>query len=171
MKDEGMKSSEDKTTTETGRRRFLRWLWGSALFVALAELIWLTASFLRPRPASLGDDNALFVAGPLDSFAPGSVTAFPAGRFYLARLEDGGFLALRRECTHLGCTVPWSEADQRFICPCHASSFDITGQVLQPPATRPLDLYAVRIENGVVKVDLGAARRRTAFEPSQVVRS
>ena len=27
-------------------------------------------------------------------FEPGSVTAFPRGKFYLVKLEDGGFLAL-----------------------------------------------------------------------------
>jgi len=111
------------------------------------------------------------ICGPVDEFAAGSVTAFPAGKFYLARLEDGGFLALHRECTHLGCTVPWSASENRFICPCHASTFDIAGRVLGPPAPRPLDLLTVRIENGVVKVDTGRRLRRTAFRPEQAVRS
>jgi cytochrome b6-f complex iron-sulfur subunit len=43
--------------------------------------------------------------------------------------------------------------------------------VLSPPAPRPLDLYPVRIENGVVKIDIGRRVRRTAFDPSQVVRA
>ena len=106
--------------------------------------------------------------GPPERFEPGSVTAFPTGRFYLVRLKDGGFLALHRECTHLGCTVPWDAAQGRFACPCHASAFDITGQVLSPPAPRPLDLYAIRIENGVVKVDMRRRVPRTAFDASQV---
>jgi cytochrome b6-f complex iron-sulfur subunit len=108
------------------------------------------------------------VAGPLERFEPNSVTAFPRGKFYLARLENGGFLALSRVCTHLGCTVPWSEEEGRFVCPCHSSSFDITGTVLGPPAPRPLDLYPVRIENGVVKVDTRRPLRRGWFDPSQV---
>jgi cytochrome b6-f complex iron-sulfur subunit len=107
----------------------------------------------------------------VDRFAPGSVTAFPAGKFYLVRLDDGGFLALDRTCTHLGCTVPWRAEEGRFACPCHASTFDITGDVLGPPAPRPLDRYLVRIENDVVKVDLSHRVRRSAFNPSQVVRS
>ena len=102
-------------------------------------------------------------------FEPGSVTAFPAGKFYLARLEEGGFLAMHRECTHLGCTVPWSRSEGRFVCPCHASTFDIAGRVLGAPAPRPLDLLAVRIENGIVKVEAGHRIRRTEFRPDQVV--
>jgi cytochrome b6-f complex iron-sulfur subunit len=99
------------------------------------------------------------------------VTAFPEGRFYLARLADGGFLALHRECTHLGCTVPWIAEEDRFVCPCHASSFDLTGNVLSPPAPRPLDIFPVRIENDIVKVDLTRTIKRDGFAISQVVRS
>ena len=100
-----------------------------------------------------------------------AMTAFQRGRFYLARLADGGFLALSRTCTHLGCTVPWNAAEGRFVCPCHASSFDIHGEVSSPPAPRPLDFFQVRIENGIVKVDTTRRMRRSRFEPSQVARS
>jgi cytochrome b6-f complex iron-sulfur subunit len=155
--------------TGTPRRRFLGWLWGLLGIGALAEGAWISGSFLRPRPGR-NPDADLILAGPADDFAPGSVTAFPAGRFYLVRLDDGGFLALHRECTHLGCTIPWSSEQQRFVCPCHASSFDIRGSVLSPPAPRPLDLLAVRIENGIVKVDPSSRSRRGRFEPSQAVR-
>jgi cytochrome b6-f complex iron-sulfur subunit len=137
----------------------------------VTELVWIGASFLRPRRGAAEDPAALFVAGPIDDFEIGSVTAFPAGRFYLVRLDDGGFLALDRTCTHLGCTVPWRADEGRFACPCHASTFDITGEVLGPPAPRPLDRYLVRIENDIVKVDLSRRLRRSAFSPSQVVQS
>ena len=80
-------------------------------------------------------------------------------------------MALHRECTHLGCTVPWDGAQGRFACPCHASAFDMMGQVLTPPAPRPLDFHPVRIENGIVKVDAGRRIRRAAFDPAQAVRS
>ena len=96
------------------------------------------------------------------------MTAFPAGKFYLVRLEDGGFIALYRECTHLGCTVPWIDDEGRFVCPCHASAYDIRGNVLNPPAPRALDLFPVRIENGIVKVDTRRAVKRQAFEAAQV---
>jgi cytochrome b6-f complex iron-sulfur subunit len=154
----------------TPRRSFLGLAWLGIGVAALAEAAWIVGSFLRPRQQALQSDGSLVVAGPSDGFAPGSVTAFPEGRFYLVRLEDGGFLALNRQCTHLGCSVPWDEASGRFACPCHASAFDLRGDVLAPPAPRPLDLFAVRIENGIVKVDTRAPIRRSAFEPSQVTR-
>jgi len=155
---------------ESERRSFFRLAWLGIGLAALGEAAWIVASFLKPRPGAPKDGASLVVAGPSDAFAPSSVTAFPAGRFYLVRLADGGFLALNRQCTHLGCTVPWDEPSGRFACPCHASAFDLRGDVLAPPAPRPLDLFAVRIENGIVKVDVSAPIRRAAFEASQVVR-
>jgi cytochrome b6-f complex iron-sulfur subunit len=151
------------------RRTALTWLWGALGLAALAELGWISAAFLRPRPAGAGAGEDLFVAGPLESFAAGSVTAFQDGRFYLVRLADGGVLALHRECTHLGCTVPWQEDEQRFACPCHASAFDITGRVTSPPAPRPLDRLDVRVENGIVKVDTSRRLRQDPAAAPPVV--
>ena len=152
------------------RRTFLRSIWIALGAVAVAEVAWLVASFLKPRKQQGGAAaDRIVVAGPADRFDVGSVTAFPHGRFYLARLEDGGFLALGRECTHLGCTVAWEAKEHRFLCPCHASAFDIRGEVLNPPAPRALDLYAVSIENRQVKIDTGKRTRRTAFDSSQAV--
>jgi len=158
--------------TPTSRRSFL-WKLSLALGgVALIEYIVVALDFVQPRRSRLrGTNAAIVVAGPTGRFERNSVTAFPSGKFYLARLKDGGFLALSRTCTHLGCTVPWNSTEERFVCPCHASAFDIAGQVLSPPAPRPLDFYAVRIENGIVKVDVSKPLKRRSFEPAQAVYS
>ena len=93
----------------------------------------------------------------------------PGAAVTQSRLEDGGFLALSRECTHLGCTVPWLENEKRFACPCHASVFDIRGEVVNAPASRPLDIYPVFIENNIVKVDTDKRIKRSGFDIEQVV--
>ncbi len=145
----------------TSRRHVLTWLWGGLGLAAVAEIGWIVLSFASSSRRNAGtDDEDIVVAGPMEAFAPDSVTAFPAGRFYLVRRPDGGFLALHRECTHLGCSVPWNAAEQRFDCPCHASAFDLEGRVLSPPATRPLDRFPVRIEHGLVKVVVSERIRR-----------
>ena len=150
------------------RRQLLARVWAVLGLTAVVEAAWVTASFLRPRNRD-ASASGLVVTGRVDQFEPGSVTAFPTGHFYLVRLADGGFLALHRECTHLGCTVPWDATQRRFACPCHASAFDITGQVLNAPAPRPLDFYPVRVENGVVRVDTRQRRQRTAFDAASQV--
>jgi cytochrome b6-f complex iron-sulfur subunit len=127
-------------------------------------------SFLRSNKskAPQADSQAMVTAGAVTTFEANSVTAFVRGRFYLARLEDGGFLALSRKCTHLGCTVPWVGKEMRFACPCHGSAFDITGEVINPPAPRPLDIYPIVIENDVVKVDTSKPIKRNEFRAEHV---
>jgi cytochrome b6-f complex iron-sulfur subunit len=152
------------------RRGFLTKLWFALGLVALAEFIAVAYAFLRPaKPAARRENaDAIVTAGEVNSFAPESVTAFVRGRFYLSRLTDGGFLALSRKCTHLGCTVPWVAKENKFVCPCHASAFDISGNVISPPAPRALDIYAVIIENDMVKVDTSKPIKRSEFKAEQV---
>ena len=163
--------NEGATTTEPSRRSFLNKLWIGLGLVALAEVVAVVFAFLRSDKSKTRetDSNAMVTVGAIDKFEPNSVTAFVRGRFYLARLEDGGFLALSRKCTHLGCTVPWVEKEMKFACPCHASAFDITGEVISSPAPRPLDIYPVFIENNIVKVDTSKPIKRNQFEVSQVI--
>jgi cytochrome b6-f complex iron-sulfur subunit len=161
----------DKSIEQTSRRRFLGKLWLFLGFVVFVEFVWVAITSLKPKKdKETAASQNIITAGPVDRFEPGSVTAFPRGRFYLARLENGGFLALSRECTHLGCTVPWVEEENRFVCPCHASIFDIRGVVISPPAPRPLDIYPVTIENNIVKVDVSKAVERKRFQPGQVTK-
>lgn len=168
------KKTIDRTETDPGlphRRSFLSLLWGILGLAMLAELIWLVGSFLKPlkKPVGSGKFGSLMEAGTVDAFLPETVTAFPQGHFYLARLEDGGFLALSRRCTHLGCTVPWVAEEKRFLCPCHSSAFDIRGEVVRSPAPRALDIFRVTIENHIVTVDTGKLIKRSRFDIEQVV--
>lgn len=151
------------------RRKFLNRLWLGIGGLAVLESLALVANFLRPRPQAEAGQvrDPIVVAGPVEQFERGSVTAFVQGRFYLSRLEDGGFLALSRSCTHLSCSVPWLADEERFVCPCHASAFDRKGDVLEPPAPRAMDLFEVTIEHGVVRIDTGRRIKRTAFAPGQ----
>jgi cytochrome b6-f complex iron-sulfur subunit len=163
--------NEETAAVEPSRRSFLSKLWIGLGLVALAEVVAVVFAFLRSNKfkARGTDSNAMVTAGTVDKFVPNSVTAFVRGRFYLARLDDGGFIALSSKCTHLGCTVPWVEKEMRFACPCHASAFDITGAVIKSPAPRPLDMYPIFIENNVVKVDTSKPIKRDQFKVSQVV--
>ena len=154
----------------SSRRSFLNKLWLVLGGVAFAELLAMVFAFFWPRtPRGVtASETSIIAAGAVDNFQPGTVTAFVRGKFYLARLEDGGFLAMSRRCTHLSCTVPWVASDNKFICPCHSSEFDIRGEVANPPAPRALDLYRVEIQNNVVRVDTSKAERRSVFAANQV---
>ena len=167
------KLMKDAQTEQEGysRRSFLNKLWAFLGIIAVAEAAVVATRFFKPRkPVSTAETvDPVVTAGAVDNFEPGTVSAFVRGKFYLARLEDGGFLAMSRSCTHLNCTVPWVEKQNRFVCPCHSSEFDITGEVINPPAPRALDLYALSIENDVLKVDTSKPLKRSAFDSGQVL--
>ena len=150
------------------RRDFLKLAWSFFGGLAALETAGVFMAYLQPRLAE-GEFGSIITAGLVDDFPPNSVTHISNGRFYIVRLGDGGFMAVYHRCTHLGCTVPWDAAAQKFVCPCHNSQFDQQGTVENPPAPRPLDLFAVTIENGEVKVDTGDLRQRQSFESAQVV--
>lgn len=167
-----MKSDFTSNSTPPVRRRFLGTLWKVLGVLAVVELLGMVVAFLWPRKKQVGENvfGGILTAGAVESFEPDSVTAFRIGRFYLARLSDGGFLALSRKCTHLGCTVAWEDEKKQFICPCHASTYDIRGDVVRSPASRALDYFPVIIENDVVKVNTAKALKRNRFQFSQTIR-
>jgi nitrite reductase/ring-hydroxylating ferredoxin subunit len=74
----------------------------------------------------------------------------------LAHLDDGSWAAFDNSCTHEDC--PLAEGDlegDQIICHCHSSAFDVrTGEVLEGPADEPIEVYAVRIENGELQVEV-----------------
>jgi cytochrome b6-f complex iron-sulfur subunit len=151
------------------RRTFLKLLgWTGLGTLTAGELTYAGFRFIAPRAAA-GEFGGIFTVGAVDDFPPGSVTPFNEGRFFLVRLADGGFLALYRSCTHLGCAVPWDAEKGRFVCPCHGSEFEADGAVINPPAPRPLDLFRVTIEGGQVMVNTGDKVRRDHPGDSQAV--
>ncbi|MEZ5198835.1 MAG: Rieske (2Fe-2S) protein [Bacteroidales bacterium] len=159
----------NKKFASTTRRSFLKKLWGVFGVIAGLELIAVSAGFMVPGKRNTKSSSMnLITAGKVNDFKLNSVFPFRSGKFYLVRLSDGGFLAVSLKCSHLGCSVLWNEENQRFNCPCHASSFDLVGNVINPPAPRPLDTFPVTIEEGQVKVDVGRPVKRLAFESSQV---
>lgn len=152
------------------RRTFIRKIWKGLGILATIEFSAVFFGFLfsGKQDDSESKPKQIIDAGSVNSFQINTVTAFRGGRFYLVRLEDGGFMALSLRCTHLGCSIIWEQDKSRFICPCHSSAFGINGEVQNPPAPKALDYYPVIIENGRVKVDVGTKLTRNRFNKSQV---
>jgi len=161
-------TQQTNDTTKLSRRDFLKLGVGALSALALLEVGGASLMFLQPRSLD-GEFGGQVIAGLVESFPVGSVVEFTDGRFYLIHAPDGGFLAVYRRCTHLGCTVSWEPEQNRFFCPCHASSFDIVGDVENPPAPRALDTFPVTIDAGQVIVDTSTIQTRDNFAPDQLV--
>jgi Rieske Fe-S protein len=75
---------------------------------------------------------------------------------WVVRKSDREIVAFGPRCPHLGCPYHWETASRAFLCPCHASTFSIDGEVLTGPAPRALDRYETKIESD--KLFLGSVR-------------
>lgn len=93
-----------------------------------------------------------------------------SGKFYIVKVDQGvpvsdgstpasqqqGIQAIYQVCTHLGCLIPFQAAENRFICPCHGSTFERTSQYVRGPAARNLDQFVVEVAaDGSILVDTG----------------
>src|SRR6266849_1739925 len=71
---------------------------------------------------------------------------------YVVRDSSGQIAVLSAVCPHLGCSLPWVEAKNEFICPCHKGTFDPIGKLVSGPPPRNMDTVPMKVEDGVVKI-------------------
>jgi 3-phenylpropionate/trans-cinnamate dioxygenase ferredoxin subunit len=69
---------------------------------------------------------------------------------------DGELFAVEDRCSHDDGPLvegDWEPEEAVVICPRHGSRFDLrTGRALTLPAFEPVATYAVRVEDGVIRV-------------------
>jgi Rieske Fe-S protein len=101
-----------------------------------------------PRVAAETPGAAAPPAGAHTEPKPKSLTALGRGETAIMKIDGESVAAFRDEqgivhavsavCSHMGCLVGWNETDRTWDCPCHGSRFELSGQVLAGPATKPL---------------------------------
>jgi nitrite reductase/ring-hydroxylating ferredoxin subunit len=100
---------------------------------------------------------AEFTVTALDQLGNRELAAFEVSGTRIAIASVGeAFYAFGDTCTHRGCSLAEGDLDATIVtCPCHGSQFDVTtGEVLRGPAVEPVRSYPVRVESGVLRVDL-----------------
>lgn len=159
------------------RRALLRWAAVGGLGTLVLGGVGLTvAPLVTGEAARFG---GVVDAGTLDNIASGEVKRFPAGKFWLSRYQEPALgnrdvlLALYWKCAHLGCTIGWEPglklggAPGLFLCPCHGSIYARSGQNINGPTLRPLDLMAIRLDGRRIWVETGRISQRTQYDPQQ----
>jgi menaquinol-cytochrome c reductase iron-sulfur subunit len=73
----------------------------------------------------------------------------PIGAVYLRRTAETQVHAFNVVCPHAGCFVDFLPERGKYLCPCHNSTFSVTGKIDNPssPAARGLDSLEVEIRN------------------------
>jgi menaquinol-cytochrome c reductase iron-sulfur subunit len=140
------------------RRRFLLWVIYSLPSVIAATLASSVAAYLFGKPklattawADAGELTPLMETAPHEvsfqhSVSDGWKVRTDKSVAWVVIDERKQVTAFSPLCTHLGCAYHWQAERKAFLCPCHGSVFDIEGNVITGPASRPLDRYAVKIE-------------------------
>lgn len=140
--------------TPLDRRDFVRL---GATTLAAALLPGCVSLMTRPVPVEGGLVRLDLRQYPELTDPGGGLRLLPDGwtdPLYVLPLPDGQFAALSPICTHLGCTVEMG--GERLVCPCHGSTYDRAGAVLQGPAERPLRRFPSRTTaDGLLIIDLG----------------
>ncbi len=93
----------------------------------------------------------------LSKLPPGSMAGVELeGRQLLLSNIGGDVHAVDGVCTHEAYLLSQGfMVEDRVVCPLHLSQFDLrTGEVYNPPATEPLRVYNVKIEEGSIFVEV-----------------
>ncbi len=151
--------TELQRSTEEGlmdppRRRLLTWLAGGFLSIWAAGFAWVVGSFLRPPHTRQSLGQRTLNAGSLESLpvGHGRLVRNRSEPIYVVHTAESKLVALSAVCTHLHCILNFDEAGKRMVCPCHAASFDLNGNVLDGPAPRPLRRFNVETRLGEIVV-------------------
>jgi 3-phenylpropionate/trans-cinnamate dioxygenase ferredoxin subunit len=96
---------------------------------------------------------------PVEDLPPGSVKIVVAGSISVGVYNLGGeFYAIEDRCSHDDGPLCEGDFDLETgvaICPRHGANFDIrSGRALTLPAYEPVETFPVRVEDGIVKVDV-----------------
>ncbi len=68
----------------------------------------------------------------------------------LILFEESEPVVYSSSCPHLDCPVSLIPDEERFVCKCHMSYFDVQGKVMEGPSPRGLDPLPTKIEDGVL---------------------
>jgi len=150
------------------RRQFLGIAWAVTSLALFGQAAVALFQFLKPAIQE-GAFGGKVAAGNVKEFRVGTVSTIRNMHGFVSRVGQEGVLVMAWKCPHLGCTVPWVEAEGKFDCPCHGSVYNTKGEVLAGPAPRPLDLYPAEIVDNQLIVDTSRVITRTQFNPSQII--
>ncbi len=138
---------------DSARRKFLNGLLGIFSLAGLGALVYPVVRFLSPVPQK-GQAVSSVVAGEVGQLQPNSGKLFKFGTKpgILVMTPSGEYRAFNAICTHLGCTVQYSDKDSQIWCACHNGHYDLNGNVVSGPPPRALEEFDVAVKGKQIVV-------------------
>ena len=127
------------------RRSFLKALFTVFGTVSVASFAYPLIRYLAPPGSAAADKKAVIPKLEIPS-GSSKVVLYNDKPVIIINRPGKGFIALSKVCTHLGCLVEYEKDKNRLICPCHAGTYDLEGNVLSGPPPRPLPKIALKVE-------------------------
>lgn len=126
---------------KVGRRNFIQLAW--LAIIAMMVFVWdkLTLNHLDLEKQK----KRVF------PFNKNKTVAFVGNYIIINQSEKTKVLS--SHCTHLGCTINQTE-NNRLVCPCHGSEYDLNGNVLKGPAYKSLETIPSKIIADGTKIEI-----------------
>jgi len=125
------------------RRKILKTIVKALPFIGGASLVYPLYEF-----TSFSQSKKFSLAIPLDKLTS-PVTKHTKA---LIKKEGEKIQVFDSRCTHMGCILNIDNKNNKFVCPCHSSEFDLNGKRLKGPAKRDLDILDYKIENEILYI-------------------
>jgi cytochrome b6-f complex iron-sulfur subunit len=119
-------------TNKISRKNFLKRI----SLILLIPIFWLWDSSVKQTIKMNNEADAVFIPADL-----------PEGIIFFDKVvvvkQNDKLKIFSTSCTHLGCRIKKAE-EGKFICPCHGSEFNIKGEAIKGPASKPLKLLSYK---------------------------
>jgi len=141
--------------TKLGRTSRRTWLLSIGAAIGVAGVVRAVELYLRPasdvhsRTVGMGRLDAVVADG-------GRITVDIDGTNVLLSRTGTAVVALDLTCTHAACPLHVALNISRIQCACHGGAFDLEGNVVQAPPSRPLRRFVTRVEDGKLFVRMPA---------------
>jgi Rieske Fe-S protein len=128
------------------RRKFVSFFLGGSLTATVLSFLYPVLRYLIPPKQAEAVLNRI-VAGKVGELAPNTskISRFGSSPALLINTQEGELRAFSAICTHLACSVHYESETETIFCPCHNGRFDLAGNVISGPPSKPLESYRIEI--------------------------
>lgn len=142
-----------------GRRDFIQIVGAIGGLIALAGILGALETVYSPQNPSNNGGSGTTQTSTLPSGAIANQKDLQVGvpvyfdypsagySSMLLKQPDGSLTSLSILCTHVCCQVQYDAGSQDFLCPCHGSIFDLSGNVKRGPAATNLPTIQLSIDS------------------------
>jgi cytochrome b6-f complex iron-sulfur subunit len=133
------------------RRGFLKLLLRVLGSTALASFVYPVLKFLVPS-RGIAQTSPLRLAKSSLPYYSATNVVYGNTPAVIINHPRKGLMAFSRVCTHLGCLVEYDREKNQLICPCHAGTYDLEGNVISGPPPKPLPKLPLRVNGNTVVI-------------------